>query len=32
MLTLAVASLLPAAANKAGFITGGDDGLQGMQI
>ncbi|HEX9462501.1 MAG TPA: branched-chain amino acid ABC transporter permease [Alphaproteobacteria bacterium] len=32
MLTLAVASLLQEAANKASFITGGADGLQGMSI
>jgi len=32
MLTLPVASLLSAAANDAGFITGGNDGLQGVAI
>ena len=32
MLTLAVASLLAEAANKASFITGGADGLQGVSI
>ncbi len=32
MLTLAVGSLLGEAANKASFITGGADGLQGMNI
>jgi branched-chain amino acid transport system permease protein len=32
MLTLAVTSLLSAAANDAGFITGGNDGLQGVTI
>jgi branched-chain amino acid transport system permease protein len=32
MQTLVVASLLHEAANKASFITGGDDGLQGMQM
>lgn len=32
MLTLAVGSLLEEAANKASFITGGADGLQGMNI
>jgi branched-chain amino acid transport system permease protein len=32
MQTLVVASLLHEAANKASFITGGDDGLQGMQV
>jgi len=32
MLTLAVVSLLQEAANKASFITGGADGLQGMSI
>ena len=32
MLTLAVTALLAEAANKAGFITGGADGLQGMDI
>ena len=32
MLTLAVTSLLAAAANDAGFITGGNDGLQGVAI
>jgi len=32
MLTLAVTSLLSAAANDAGFITGGNDGLQGVAI
>jgi branched-chain amino acid transport system permease protein len=32
MLTLAFATLLAEAANKAGFITGGNDGLQGIEI
>ena len=32
MLTLAVAALLAEAANKASFITGGADGLQGVAI
>src|ERR1700733_10238398 len=32
MLTLAVTSMLSAAANDAGFITGGNDGLQGVAI
>ena len=32
MLTLAVTSLLSAAANDAGFLTGGNDGLQGVAI
>ncbi|HJU17793.1 MAG TPA: branched-chain amino acid ABC transporter permease [Stellaceae bacterium] len=32
MQTLVVASLLYAAANKASFITGGDDGLSGMHV
>ncbi len=32
MLTLAVTALLAEAANKASFITGGADGLQGMDI
>ncbi len=32
MLTLAVTALLAAAANDAGFITGGNDGLQGVAI
>jgi len=32
MQTLVVASLLYEAANKASFITGGDDGLQGMHV
>lgn len=32
MLTLAVGSLLSEAANKASFITGGADGLQGVSI
>jgi branched-chain amino acid transport system permease protein len=32
MLTLVVAALLREAANKASAITGGDDGLQGMQV
>jgi branched-chain amino acid transport system permease protein len=32
MLTLAIASLLAEAANKASFITGGNDGLQGIEI
>ena len=32
MLTLAVGSLLEEAANKASFITGGADGLQGVSI
>ena len=32
MLTLAVAALLAEAANKASCITGGDDGLQGMEM
>jgi len=32
MLTLAITSLLSAAANDAGFITGGNDGLQGVAI
>lgn len=32
MLTLAVTSLLAEAANKAAFLTGGNDGLQGVSI
>jgi branched-chain amino acid transport system permease protein len=32
MLTLAVTALLAEAANKASFITGGADGLQGMEM
>ena len=32
MQTLVVAALLGEAANKASAITGGDDGLQGMQV
>jgi branched-chain amino acid transport system permease protein len=32
MLTLAIATLLAEAANKANFITGGNDGLQGIEI
>ncbi len=32
MQTLVVAAMLGAAANKASAITGGDDGLQGMQV
>jgi branched-chain amino acid transport system permease protein len=32
MQTLVVASLLYEAANKASWLTGGDDGLQGMQV
>lgn len=32
MLTLAFATLLAEAANKASFITGGNDGLQGIEI
>jgi branched-chain amino acid transport system permease protein len=32
MLTIAFATLLAEAANKAGFITGGNDGLQGIEI
>jgi branched-chain amino acid transport system permease protein len=32
MLTLAIATLLGEAANKASFITGGNDGLQGIEI
>ncbi|HEV2099594.1 MAG TPA: branched-chain amino acid ABC transporter permease [Stellaceae bacterium] len=32
MLTLVVASILYEAANKASWLTGGDDGLQGMQV
>ena len=32
MLTLVVASLLYEAVNKASWLTGGDDGLQGMQV
>jgi branched-chain amino acid transport system permease protein len=32
MQTLVVATLLHEAANKASFITGGDDGLQGMDV
>ena len=32
MLTLAFAALLAEAANKASFITGGNDGLQGIEI
>ena len=32
MLTLVVASMLYEAANKASWLTGGDDGLQGMQV
>jgi branched-chain amino acid transport system permease protein len=32
MLTLMISFMLQEAANKAGFITGGADGLQGMQV
>ncbi|MGO8919256.1 MAG: branched-chain amino acid ABC transporter permease [Stellaceae bacterium] len=32
MLTLMIAAMLQEAANKAGAITGGTDGLQGMQV
>jgi branched-chain amino acid transport system permease protein len=32
MQTLVVATMLAEAANKAAFITGGDDGLQGMEV
>ena len=32
MLTVAFATLLAEAANKASFITGGNDGLQGIEI
>jgi branched-chain amino acid transport system permease protein len=32
MLTLAIATLLAEAANKASFLTGGNDGLQGIEI
>jgi branched-chain amino acid transport system permease protein len=32
MLTLVVASILYEAVNKASWLTGGDDGLQGMQV
>jgi branched-chain amino acid transport system permease protein len=32
MQTLVVATLVAEAANKASFITGGDDGLQGMEV
>ncbi len=32
MLTLVIAAMLQEAANKAGAITGGTDGLQGMQV
>jgi branched-chain amino acid transport system permease protein len=32
MQTLVVATMVAEAANKASFITGGDDGLQGMQV
>jgi branched-chain amino acid transport system permease protein len=32
MLTLVVASMLYEAVNKASWLTGGDDGLQGMQV
>ena len=32
MQTLVVATLLHEAANKASFVTGGDDGLQGMDV
>jgi branched-chain amino acid transport system permease protein len=32
MLTLAIAALLGEAANKASFVTGGNDGLQGIEI
>ena len=32
MQTLVVATMLAEAANKASFITGGDDGLQGMEV
>ena len=32
MLTLVVASMLYEAINKASWLTGGDDGLQGMQV
>src|SRR5580658_1645522 len=32
MLTLAIATLLAEGANKAAFITGGNDGLQGIEI
>ena len=32
MLTLVVAAMLHEAANKASSVTGGDDGLQGMEV
>jgi branched-chain amino acid transport system permease protein len=32
MLTLVIASMLYEAVNKASWLTGGDDGLQGMQV
>ncbi len=32
MQTLVVATMLAEAANKASFLTGGDDGLQGMEV
>ena len=32
MQTLVVATMMAEAANKASFITGGDDGLQGMEV
>ena len=32
MQTLVVATMLAEAANKASYITGGDDGLQGMEV
>ena len=32
MQTLVVAAMLAEAANKASALTGGDDGLQGMQV
>jgi len=32
MQTLVVATMVAEAANKASFITGGDDGLQGMEV
>jgi branched-chain amino acid transport system permease protein len=32
MLTLVIAAMLQEAANKAGAVTGGTDGLQGMQV
>ena len=32
MQTLVVATLVAEAANKASFVTGGDDGLQGMEV